>query len=266
MKKWVKVVVSTFVLAGVLGMHTSPREAAVQKSLTVQASADYVKLFDDLKSELKKAGVTLKLEELKEENPYEEITSGKVDLLLHGTLADLNHSEERDKIDVVFGVGGDPLELHGPGELSSLGDGSEVFLPEEAPLQTRALTLLAKEKLVSLDESKVDRANLEAVSENKHQLKLTLVPLADLGQKADGKSWVLLPHSVAVEKKLENPLSTELPKHSTVCALAKKGVLNKPEYKAIKKVLTTRAGQKALDNHKSDHVANTYYDPQRLGQ
>ncbi|WP_334330165.1 MetQ/NlpA family ABC transporter substrate-binding protein [Companilactobacillus sp. HBUAS59699] len=204
-----------------------------------------------VKSKVKKEGINLKITEFSDYNqPNTALSQGELDINAYQHKYFLDSWNKAHHTDIVP-IGNtviQPMSIYSNKikNLSDLATGSKVALPNDASNESRALVLLENAGLIKLD-NKTKLATVKNVSENKLNLKFTLLDAAQTARSLDDVTIAVVNGNFASDAKLKPSaaLYTEKINKSTkpwinFIAANKKDKDNKT-YKKVVKAFQTKA-------------------------
>lgn len=209
-----------------------------------------------VKSKVKKEGIDLKITEFSDYNqPNTALSQGELDISAYQHKYFLDAWNKAHHTDIVP-IGNtviQPMAIYSSSikNLSDLKDGDKVAIPNDASNESRALVLLENAGIIKLD-NKTKLATVKNVSENKLNLKFTLLDAAQTARALDDVTAAVVNGNYASDAKLKPSaaLYTEKINKGTkpwinFIAANKKDKNNKT-YKKVVKAFQTKAVAKEI--------------------
>lgn len=209
-----------------------------------------------VKSKVKKEGIDLKITQFSDYNqPNTALSQGELDInaYQHKYFLDAWNKAHHTDIVPIGNTVIQPMSIYSNKikNISDLASGSKVALPNDASNESRALVLLENAGLIKLD-NKTKLATVKNVSENKLNLKFTLLDAAQTARSLDDVTIAVVNGNFASDAKLKPSaaLYTEKINKSTkpwinFIAANKKDKDNKT-YKKVVKAFQTKAVAKEI--------------------
>lgn len=206
---------------------------------------------DVVKPQLEKAGWTVKIVEFNDYvQPNTALESGDIDANYFQTTRYLQEEDEKRSLHLVSvaSVHLEPMGLYSKTAkaVSNLKDGASIGVPNDGSNESRALQLLADNKLIQV--KKADLLTVKDVSENPHHFKFVEVDAANLVRTLDDVDAAVINGNYALQAKF-NPATDALIKESSDTdaskpyfndLVVKKGNEETAKTKALKEALTSQ--------------------------
>lgn len=233
-----------------------------EKTIKVGATAiPHAEILNEaVKDELDKQGYELEVVEFTDYvTPNTSLEDGDLDANYYQTLSYLQQqNEERGlHLKALAGVHYEAMAAYSKKikNISGLKDGATIAVPNDAPNESRALALLAKNNLIELNNDKL--YTLTSIKANPHNYKIVELDAANLPNNLPDVDLAIINGNYALEHDLANTanilfsenFNDEEAKPYINYLVVKDGTENDEKIKALKKAIQSKKVEKYIEKY-----------------
>jgi len=248
---------SALLLAGCGG--TSTDKAADSNTKTVKIGATAVphgELLSNVKEQLKKEGINLEIVEFTDYvKPNMALNDKELDanFFQHKPYLDKYNAEHKTELVSIGNVHVEPMAVYSKSlkDIKTVANGAKVAVPNDPSNGARALLILHKAGLITLNDPKNILSTVADIKENPHNLQFVELEAPQLPRSLDDVAFAVINTNYAMEANL-NPVKDSLliedkdSPYANIVAV-RKGDENKPELQKVLKALQSAETKKFIE-------------------